>query len=125
MTDCSGGCRGGYINVCLAHLISKHLHDDSGGAKSRVSTEGGIFWCYGLVTFARFLGIFAEYGWAWNKPLSGVPYTAEFVESLVIFVYGATNTWMERFGAHAGDPYSTKQIQHISIAVSSAGSILE
>jgi len=24
---------------------------------------------------------------------------------------------MERFGAHAGDPFSTKQIQHISIAV--------
>ena len=77
------------------------------------------------MTFARFLGIFAEYGWAWNKALSGVPYTAEFVESLVIFIYGATNTWMERFGAHAGDPYSTKQIQHISIAVSQEGSTLE
>jgi len=25
--------------------------------------------------------------------------------------------WMERFGAHPGDPYTTKQIQHISIAV--------
>ena len=23
VTDCPGGCRGGYINVCLAHLISK------------------------------------------------------------------------------------------------------
>lgn len=31
MTGCSGGCRGGYINVCLAHLISEQLiyHDDS------------------------------------------------------------------------------------------------
>ena len=43
--------------------------------------------------------------------------SAEFMESFLIFVYGITNTWMERFGAHAGDPFSTKQIQHISIAV--------
>ncbi|KAF8631161.1 hypothetical protein AX15_002500 [Amanita polypyramis BW_CC] len=96
----TGGCRGSYINVCLAHLI-----------------KGGIFWCYGLVTFARFLGIFAEYGWAWNRPASGNSYSAEFVESLVIFCYGVSNTWMERFGANPGDPYTTKQIQHISIAV--------
>lgn len=77
------------------------------------------------MTFARFLGLFAEYGWAWNKAPSGVPYTAEFVESLVIFVYGISNTWMERFGASPGDPYTTKQIQHISIAVSLAGLTLE
>ena len=48
--------------------------------------------------------------------MTGHP-TAEFVESFVIFLYGATNTWMERFGAHPGDPYTTKQVQHISIAV--------
>jgi Protein of unknown function (Ytp1) len=35
----------------------------------------------------------------------------------VIFVYGLTNTWMERFGAQPGDPYTSKEIQHISIAV--------
>lgn len=35
----------------------------------------------------------------------------------MIFLYGATNTWMERFGAHPGDPFTTKQVQHISIAV--------
>jgi len=39
------------------------------------------------------------------------------VESIVIFVYGATNTWMERFGAAPGSPFTTKQVQHISIAV--------
>ena len=48
--------------------------------------------------------------------MKGYP-SAEFVESLVIFIYGITNTWMERFGAHPGDPYTTKQIQHIGIAV--------
>lgn len=76
---------------------------------------------YGIVSFGRYLGAFADYGWAWNrlpKSLSSrSPPSAEFVECFVIFLYGITNTWMERFGAKAGDPYSTKQIQHISIAV--------
>lgn len=100
----TGGCRGDHVNICLAHLI-----------------KGGIFWCYGLITFARFLGSFSELGWAWNRiPVAhrkSVP-TAEFIESSVIFLYGISNTWMERFGAKAGDPYTTRQIQHISIAVS-------
>lgn len=39
------------------------------------------------------------------------------IESFVIFFYGITNTWMERFGAAPGDPYTIKQVQHISIAV--------
>ncbi|KAG2146682.1 hypothetical protein DEU56DRAFT_785860 [Suillus clintonianus] len=96
----TGGCRESYINGCLAHLI-----------------KGGIFWCYGLVTFARYLGSFSERGWAWNISPTGEHVSAEFVESLVIFLYGITNTWMERFGVHSGDPYTTKQVQHISIAV--------
>ncbi|KAF8192599.1 hypothetical protein BJ912DRAFT_267484 [Pholiota molesta] len=96
----TGGCRENYENGCLAHLI-----------------KGGIFWCYGLLTFARFLGAFADMGWSWNRSPLGNTYTAEFVESFVIFFYGATNTWMERFGANPGDPFTTKQIQHISIAV--------
>lgn len=81
--------------------------------------EGGIFWCYGLVSFARFLGSFSELGWAWNRTprsSSSTP-SAEFVECLVIFLYGITNTWMERFGAKPGDPFTTKEVQHISIAV--------
>lgn len=98
----TGGCRESFVNNCLAHLI-----------------KGGIFWCYGLVTFARYLGSFSELGWAWNRaPRNEGKYpTAEFVESLVIFLYGISNTWMERFGAKPGDPYSTKQVQHIGIAV--------
>ncbi|KAF7776057.1 hypothetical protein Agabi119p4_4450 [Agaricus bisporus var. burnettii] len=96
----TGGCRENYLNGCLAHLI-----------------KGGIFWCYGLLTFARFLGSFAEFGWAWNQVPRGDPYSAEFVESFIIFLYGITNTWMERFGASPGDPFTTKEIQHIGIAV--------
>ncbi|KAI6152040.1 hypothetical protein BKA82DRAFT_4106382 [Pisolithus tinctorius] len=96
----TGGCRNNYINGCLAHLI-----------------KGGIFWCYGLFTFARFLGSHSEMGWAWNISPIGNHISAELVESTVIFLYGISNTWMERFGAHPGDPYTTKQVQHISIAV--------
>ena len=51
-----------------------------------------------------------------RRPQEIVP-TAEFVESLVIFLYGI-NTWVERFGAKPGDPYTTRQVQHISITVS-------
>lgn len=96
----TGACREDYLNACLAHII-----------------KGGIFWCYGLLTFARFLGSFSEFGWAWNRAPTGRHVSAEFVESFVIFFYGITNTWMERFGALPGDPYTTKQIQHIGIAV--------
>ncbi|KAF8264950.1 hypothetical protein EI94DRAFT_1772521 [Lactarius quietus] len=96
----TGGCRENYLNGCLAHVI-----------------KGGIFWCYGLFTFARFLGSFSEFGWAWNRAPTGQHVTAEFVESFVIFFYGITNTWMERFGAKPGDAYTTKEVQHISIAI--------
>ena len=70
-----------------------------------------------MTTFARFLGWSADIGWAWNKLPSEDYYTAEFVESTLIFLYGATNTWMEGFGAKTGDPFTTTDIQHISIAV--------
>lgn len=109
----TGSCRRGYKNVCLAHGI-----------------KGAIFFWYGVLTFARYLGAFGEYGWAWNKRPTPENSThsraafwrrnmpsAEFVESLVIFLYGISNTWLERLGAKPGDPYTIKQIQHISIAV--------
>jgi len=113
----TGICRRYYINGCLAHLISRFSNPSSRPSdEPHARTEGSIFWCYGLVTFARFLGSFAELGWAWNRTFTGYP-SAEFVESLLIFAYGITNTWMERFGANPGDPFTTKQIQHISIAV--------
>lgn len=105
----TGSCRGAYKNACLAHGI-----------------KGGIFFWYGLLSFARYLGAYADFGWAWNKRADAggkgtrggksMP-SAEFVECFVIFLYGATNTWMERFGAEPGDPYTVKQVQHISIAI--------
>ncbi|KAG8905094.1 hypothetical protein FRB99_000695 [Tulasnella sp. 403] len=99
----TGICRSYYVNGCLAHLI-----------------KGSIFFLYGMLTFARYLGAYADLGWAWNclpARKAKNPPSAELVESFVIFLYGATNTWMERFGAEPGSPYTAKQIQHISIAV--------
>lgn len=96
-----GMCRAGFINTCAAHII-----------------KGSIFFGYGVLTFARYLGAYADLGWAWNrKPAGSRAVSAEMVECFVIFLYGITNTWMERFGAHKGDPYTVKQVQHISIAV--------
>lgn len=109
----TGSCRHHFQNVCLAHGI-----------------KGGIFFWYGLLSFARYLGAFGEYGWSWNKrpTLANTPESrastwrrtmpsAEAVECLVIFLYGVSNTWLERLGAEPGEPYTIKQIQHISIAV--------
>ena len=54
--------------------------------------KGGIFFWYGLLTLGRWMGAFAEFGWAWNvrpqhvqtsKWKSLVP-SAEFTESFVI-----------------------------------------
>ncbi|GAA5844026.1 hypothetical protein JCM3766R1_004051 [Sporobolomyces carnicolor] len=94
----TGVCRGNYLNGCLAHGI-----------------KGSVFFWYGLLTFARYCGGMSVLGWAWNKRPSGSGCTAEFVESFVIFLYGSTNTWMERMGKTGA--YSVKDVQHISIAV--------
>ncbi|GAA5828972.1 hypothetical protein JCM5353_005187 [Sporobolomyces roseus] len=92
-------CRENYLNGCLAHGI-----------------KGSIFFWYGLLTFARYCGGMSKLGWAWNrKPGGRTIFTAEFVESFVIFLYGATQTWMERWGKSGS--YSVKDVQHISIAI--------
>ncbi|WRT68496.1 uncharacterized protein IL334_005472 [Kwoniella shivajii] len=99
-TEYTGMCRAGLINSCAAHYI-----------------KGSIFFWYGVLTFARYLGAYADLGWAWNKRPGGVGITAEMIECSVIFTYGITNTWMERFGSSPEDPYTVKQVQHISIAI--------
>jgi Protein YTP1-like, C-terminal/Domain of unknown function (DUF2427) len=121
----TGICREGYLNGCLAHLISASLlFFFSRPCLTPFSPEGSIFFLYGVFTFCRYLGAFAKFGWAWNR----VPdaehghrkprvHTAEMTECALIFTYGITNTWLERTGAAPGAPYTTKEIQHISIAV--------
>lgn len=88
------------------------------------SIKGGIFFWYGLLTLGRWMGCFAEMGWAWNvRPPVGVVSprkarmpSAEFVESLVIFVYGASNVWLEHLAAW-GSAWSAQDFEHVSISI--------
>ncbi|KAH8699318.1 hypothetical protein BGW36DRAFT_416614 [Talaromyces proteolyticus] len=61
--------------------------------------KGGIFFWYGILTCGRWMGSFADFGWAWNiKPSRSVvgewaahAPSGEFTESFVIFLYGVTD----------------------------------
>lgn len=86
--------------------------------------KGGIFVWYGLLTLGRWMGCFADYGWAWNmKPSAAmvgprkaaVP-SAEFVESFVIFLYGSTNMFLEHLAAWGG-AWSAQDLEHVSISL--------
>lgn len=92
IADCGGIGGGDHIYNIAAHLV-----------------KGSIFFLYGIITFGRYMGSFADQGWAWNaKPSeeivgwrSKVP-SAEFVESAVIACYGYSNMWMEHMAASDG-----------------------
>jgi hypothetical protein len=86
--------------------------------------KGGIFFWFGLLTLGRWMGCFADLGWAWNiKPSRGeigqwkasLP-SAEFVESFVIFLYGSTNVWLEHLAAW-GHAWSAQDFEHVSISI--------
>ncbi|MCJ1432592.1 hypothetical protein MMC27_001949 [Xylographa pallens] len=86
--------------------------------------KGGIFFWYGLLTLGRVMGSFADIGWSWNiKPPASVvgarkaaAPTAEFVESFLIFLYGATNVWLEHLG-ETGKGWSSGDLEHVSISI--------
>lgn len=86
--------------------------------------KGGIFFWYGVLTTGRWIGCFADFGWAWNiKPsraLVGkwrarVP-TAEFTESFVIFLYGITNVFLEHLAGWGG-AWAPEDLEHVSISI--------
>lgn len=86
--------------------------------------KGGIFFWYGILTLGRFVGCWADLGWAWNKKPSAsivgnwkamVP-SGEFVESLVIFLYGITNVFLEHL-SNWGGAWSATDLEHVSISV--------
>ncbi|KAJ6170979.1 hypothetical protein N7470_000046 [Penicillium chermesinum] len=86
--------------------------------------KGGIFFWYGILTLGRFVGCWADLGWAWNKKPSApivegwkarVP-SGEFVESLVIFLYGITNVFLEHLSSWGG-AWSATDLEHVSISV--------
>ena len=86
--------------------------------------KGGIFFWYGILTLGRFVGCWADLGWAWNKKPSAsvvgswkakVP-SGEFVESFVIFLYGITNVFLEHLSSWGG-AWSATDLEHVSISV--------
>jgi hypothetical protein len=102
-----GIARGNDVFSVLAHFI-----------------KGGIFVWYGLLTLGRWMGMFADFGWAWNvKPSREVvgPWRAwipsgEFTESFVIWLYGISNVFLEHLAAW-GDAWSAQDLEHVSISV--------
>ena len=102
-----GFFRGHMVFTGLAHFI-----------------KGGIFVWYGFLTLGRVMGCFAALGWSWNvKPPASIvggraaaAPSAEFVESFVIFLYGATNMWLERLGKQTPE-WSSTDLEHVSISI--------
>jgi hypothetical protein len=86
--------------------------------------KGGIFFWYGLVVLGRFMGCWADLGWSWNmKPpqslVGKAKYqapTGEFIESMLIFIYGSTNVFLEHLAAWGGE-WSATDLEHVSISV--------
>jgi hypothetical protein len=86
--------------------------------------KGGIFFWYGLLTLGRWMGCFADFGWAWNlRPTrsevgqwkASIP-SAEFVESFVIWLYGCTNVFLEHLAAWGGQ-WTMQDLEHVSISI--------
>lgn len=85
--------------------------------------KGGIFFWYGILTLGRYIGCWADLGWGWNKKPSAaivgwkakVP-SGEFTESFVIFLYGATNVFLEHLSG-VGKPWSATDLEHVSISI--------
>ncbi|KAK6536299.1 hypothetical protein TWF281_000540 [Arthrobotrys megalospora] len=102
----TGVFKGGMVFTGLAHII-----------------KGGIFFYYGIFTLGRYLGCFADLGWAWNiKPDASMVgkfraniKSAEMVESALIFTYGFTNVWLEHLGGW-GEAWHMGDLEHVSIA---------
>ncbi|ODH47591.1 hypothetical protein GX48_06331 [Paracoccidioides brasiliensis] len=86
--------------------------------------KGGIFFWYGLLTLGRWMGCFADVGWAWNVRPSRATVGAwrarvpsgEFTESFVIFLYGASNVFLEHLAAW-GDAWVAQDLEHVSISI--------
>ncbi|RAK98751.1 Ytp1 family protein [Aspergillus ibericus CBS 121593] len=86
--------------------------------------KGGIFFWYGLLTLGRWMGCWSDLGWSWNvkpaakivgKTKARVP-SAEFVESLVIFLYGITNVFLEHLSGWGG-AWTARDLEHVSISI--------
>ncbi|KAJ5097190.1 hypothetical protein N7456_007911 [Penicillium angulare] len=85
--------------------------------------KGGIFFWYGILTLGRFVGAWADLGWAWNKKppsyivgwKARVP-SGEFVESFVIWLYGVTNVFLEHLSGW-GAEWTPADMEHVAISI--------
>ncbi|TVY26246.1 putative membrane protein [Lachnellula hyalina] len=83
--------------------------------------KGGVFVGIGIITLGRWIGCFAEFGWAWNlKPSNLTKRTAsismETVECFVIFLYGITNVFLEHLSAW-GEAWVPQDFEHVAISL--------
>ncbi|OBT61438.1 hypothetical protein VE03_08951 [Pseudogymnoascus sp. 23342-1-I1] len=83
--------------------------------------KGGVFVGVGIITLGRWIGCFAEFGWAWNlKPSNPTMRTAsismETVECFVIFLYGITNVFLEHLSAWGG-AWVPSDFEHVAISL--------
>lgn len=117
VTIFAGACRAQYLNGCMAHLIKGSIFFGYGiltwgrylGAWQEYVSRLLVFIFVKSILIILLGSCSNRYGWAWNvrpkrrnapgsKSRKGgfsVP-TAEAVESFVIFLYGISNTWLER-----------------------------
>ncbi|KAJ5346837.1 uncharacterized protein N7506_000090 [Penicillium brevicompactum] len=86
--------------------------------------KGSIIICYGLFTLGRFIGCWANFGWAWNKRPSAhivgnrryrIP-SVEAVESFVIFLNSVTSIFLESLSKW-GDVWSAADLQRASVSM--------
>ncbi|GMM51138.1 Tvs1 protein [Starmerella bacillaris] len=107
--------KGRYVFALLAHFI-----------------KGFVFFMLGFIEMARYFGVCASRGWAWNEIyvpadlprsnslLSRFQFwpnfpTVEYWQCFAMFLYGSTNVFLEHLGNTDGI-WSHKDLQHASIA---------
>ncbi|KAL2134610.1 hypothetical protein VTI74DRAFT_11352 [Chaetomium olivicolor] len=111
----------GFIALCTGIITYGRFFEGQGIFSGLAHwIKGGVFFWLGIFTLGRWAGSFGELGWAWNiRPRkAGQKWrpSAEFVESFLIFFYGATNIFLEHLGNWGGE-WSAQDLEHISITV--------
>ncbi|KHE78641.1 hypothetical protein GE21DRAFT_1057557 [Neurospora crassa] len=111
----------GFVALCTGIVTYGRFFEGSGIFSGLAHwIKGGIFFWLGIFTLGRWAGCFGEVGWAWNvRPKqAGQKWrpSAEFVESALIFTYGATNVFLEHLG-NWGGAWSAQDLEHFSITI--------
>ncbi|KAK4156817.1 hypothetical protein C8A00DRAFT_12261 [Chaetomidium leptoderma] len=111
----------GFIALCTGVITFGRFFEGRGLFSGLAHwIKGGVFFWLGIFTLGRWAGSCGDLGWAWNlRPKkAGQKWrpSAEFVESALIFFYGATNIFLEHLGNSDGK-WSASDLEHVSITV--------